>query len=209
MTQLTTRRQMMYITRDERCLAVVEDPEKQPWEVVKESSPRERPGSEPLPWEVVVLLPSYLKPDTLVFASHTDARAWIDESDDYTSSDEAEVKQSDRATARFDEFVATHNLDPNSPEAIEQAHRDGVVGSVYLYELRGCKGKHHVVEGHLGDWSKLGKDWKPKSCRAYARGTVYADTHGWTNALGKKTPIVGEECRDDLPHEVKSIKAEH
>jgi hypothetical protein len=207
MPEVATARQVMYITREGWCLAVVENPEAQPWRVVKEPLRERGPESEGLPWEVVIFLPSYLKPDTLVFASRRDARAWIAKPED-SSSDDADVKRSNDATARFDDFAATHGLDPNSPEAVERAHDEGVVGSVWLYKLRGCEGDHQVVEDYLGDWSKLGKDWTPKSCKAYVRGTVYAETYGWTKT-GDETGIVGEECRPDIPHEVKSIKAEH
>jgi len=206
MPELTTERQVMYISRDGRCLAVVKNPEAQPWRVVREPARRD-PTSKGLPWEVVMFLPSYLKPDTLVFATRSDAVAWIDEPDD-SSSDDADVERSNDATARFDEFAKRHNLDPNSPEALERAHEEGIVGSACLFELHGCKGRHQLVVGYLGDWSTLGKDWTPKSCRAKVRATLYADTDGWKRT-GTQTGVVGEECRPDFPHEVKSVKAEN
>jgi hypothetical protein len=204
MPELPTARQVMYISRDSRCLAVVENPETQPWRVVREPA---REGSKALPWEVVMFLPSYLQPDTLVFATHRDAVAWIDEPDD-SSSNDADVERSNEATARFDEFAKRHDLDPNSPEALERAHEEGIVGSACLFELNGCQGRHQLVDGYLADWATLGKDWKPKSCRAKVRATLYADTDGWKKN-GIQTGVVGDECRPDFPHEVKSVKAEN
>jgi hypothetical protein len=103
--------------------------------------------------------------------------------------------------------VKERELDPRLPETLARAHEAGLVGSVCLFELRGWEGDHQVVSGELGDWSKLGKSWTPKSCHAHMRATLYADVRGWING-GDETGILGSECRDELPHKVSSVRAE-